>query len=78
MLVVRDCVILDLTGRLLGIHYRVSNSRQDKNKEFFFNKETFNKFLSVDTTEFPKFIREAILPNIDSKQQAGKWQPLTN
>lgn len=71
-------VILDSTGRLLGIHCGVSNSRQDKNKEFFFNKDTFNKFLSVDTTEFQEFILQAILPNIDNKQQAEKWQPLTN
>ena len=71
-------VIFDLTGRLLGIHCGVSNSRQDKNKELFFNKDTFNKFLSVDTTEFHEFIREAISPNIDNKQQAEKWQSLTN
>jgi hypothetical protein len=71
-------VILDLTGRLLGIHCGVSNSHQDKNKELFFNKDTFNKFLAVDTTEFHKFIREAILPNINNKQQAEKWQPWTN
>ena len=67
-------VTLDSTERFLGIHCGVSNSRQDKDKEFFFTEDTFNKFLSVDTTEFHEFIREAILPNIDNKQQAEKWQ----
>ena len=71
-------VILDSTSRFLGIHCGVSNSRQDKHKEFFFNKDTFNKSLSVDTREFQEFIREAILPNIDNQQQAEKWQLLTN
>lgn len=70
-------VILDLTGSFLGIHCGVSHSRQDKNKEFFFKNETFNKFLSVHTTAFRQFIQEAILPNINSKQQAEKWQSLT-
>lgn len=65
-------VILDLTGRLLDVHCEISNSRQDKNKEFFFSKDTFNKSLSFDTTEFHEFIRQVILPNIDKKQQTEK------
>ena len=69
-------MILDSIGRFAGIHIGISNSRKQKQKQndFFFNKETFNKFLPVISTTFRQFIDQSIIPNIDNDELANKWR----
>lgn len=66
-------LILDSTGRFVGIHIGVVNSRKEKTNEFFFNKETFNKFIPVNSTAFREFIHQTILPNIKDDEVIKKW-----
>ncbi|UJR24114.1 hypothetical protein I4U23_027081 [Adineta vaga] len=67
-------VLLDSTGRFAGIHVGVANSRKRKQNEFFFNKDTFNKFIPVTSTAFQEFINQSIIQNIDNDELAQKWR----
>ncbi|CAF1050651.1 unnamed protein product [Rotaria sp. Silwood1] len=66
-------LILDSTGKFVGIHIGVVNSRREKHDEFFFNKETFNKFVPVNSKSFCEFIHQSIIPNMDNDELAQKW-----
>ena len=66
-------IILDCYGRLAGIHIGTSNSRKQKAKDIFFTKETYNKYVSVNSNQFQTFIGETILPNINDDQAKRKW-----
>ena len=66
-------LILDSNGKFVGIHIGIANSRIDKKDDFFFNKETFNKLISVNSKPFREFIRQSIIPNIHNDELAQKW-----
>ncbi len=66
-------IILDCYGKLAGIHIGISNSRKEKNHDIFFTKETYNKFVSINSNQFQAFIRETILPNIKHDESVKKW-----
>ncbi|CAF1293076.1 unnamed protein product [Rotaria sordida] len=66
-------VILDSSGKFVGIHIGVVNSRKEKKNEFFFNQETFNKFIQVNSKPFREFIRQAIIPNMHNHELVQKW-----
>jgi hypothetical protein len=57
-------LMLNSMGKFAGIHIGVINSRKEKKHQMFFNKETFNKFISVNSKAFREFIHETILSNI--------------
>ena len=65
-------IILDCYGRLVGIHIGVYNSRKQKDN-IFFTKETYNKYISVNSNQFQTFIDETILPNIKDDEAKRKW-----
>lgn len=66
-------IMLDYYGRLVGIHIGVSNSKRQKNNKIFFTKETYNKYISVYSNQFQKFISQIIIPNINDDQIRSKW-----
>jgi hypothetical protein len=68
-------VVLDSTGKFVGIHIGIANSRKQKQNDIFFNQETFNKLLPVTSRAFRLFINQSILPNIDTDQLTyDKWR----
>jgi len=67
-------LMLDATGRFAGIHIGIINSRKGKYSDMFFNKETYNKFIPVDSKLFRKFIHQEILPNFNNDEIAKKWR----
>jgi hypothetical protein len=67
-------LMLDATGRFAGIHIGIINSRKGKYSDMFFNKETYNKFIPVDSKFFREFIDQEILPNINNDEIAKKWR----
>ncbi|CAF4284478.1 unnamed protein product [Rotaria sp. Silwood2] len=66
-------IILDCYGRLAGIHIGVYNSRKQKNNDIIFTKETYNKYISINSNQFQTFIGEIILPNIKDDETKKKW-----
>jgi hypothetical protein len=70
-------LILDSVGKFEGIHIGISNSRNGKNNQMFFNKETYNKYISVNTRQFREFIYETILPNIHDDEISKNWKILS-
>jgi V8-like Glu-specific endopeptidase len=66
-------LILDSFGRLAGIHIGIANSRKEKTSGIFFNNETFNKYIPINTNAFRQFISETIIPNINDDELTQKW-----
>ena len=64
-------IILDCYGRLVGIHISVYSSRKQKDN-IFFTKETYNKYISINSNQFQTFIGETILPNIKDDEAKKK------
>lgn len=66
-------VILDCHGKLAGIHIGVYSSRKTNINEMVFNKETYNKYVSIYSNQFQTFIQETILTNLDDDELMKKW-----
>jgi V8-like Glu-specific endopeptidase len=66
-------IILDCYGRLAGIHIGINNSRKQKNNDIFFTKETYNKYLPINSNQFQAFIGETILSNIKDDEAKKTW-----
>ncbi|CAF2858374.1 unnamed protein product [Rotaria sp. Silwood2] len=67
-------LMIDPTGKLIGIHIGVTNSRRGKTDEMFFTKETFNRFIPIYSKEFRAFIDETILPTIHNDTLSKNWK----
>lgn len=69
-------IILDVNGKFAGIHIGVSNSRQAKTQELFFNNETYNKFIPVVSKSFRCFVQESLIPNLHDSESAQAWKTI--
>ncbi|CAF4139900.1 unnamed protein product, partial [Rotaria magnacalcarata] len=58
-------IILNCYGRLVGVHIGISSSIKQKNNDIFFTKNTYDKYISINSNQFQTFIGETILPNIN-------------
>ena len=67
-------IILDCHCKMAGIHIGVHQSRKAKSKEIFFNKETYNKYVSIYSNQFQAFISETIIPHMNDDQTIKNWQ----
>ncbi|CAF2145700.1 unnamed protein product [Rotaria magnacalcarata] len=64
--------ILNCYGRLVGVHIGISSSIKQKNNDICFTKNTYDKYISINSNQFQTFIGETILPNINDDKVIEK------
>ncbi|CAM4795986.1 unnamed protein product [Rotaria magnacalcarata] len=65
-------IILNCYGRLVGVHIGISSSIKQKNNDIFFTKNTYDKYISINSNQFQTFIGQTILPNINDDKVIEK------